>query len=202
MSSWICYPAVTGISWIPDIVVRTVRHIDNWVELTTLSVWALSITGRFLHRYQCSTESVYGKVAPASGKPRPWNSQTNHRSFMTWLHLKLIMFSKLKQKKSSAFYGIAKHASKILYATTRDVKSREFFFSIPEIFFPGLDENARPRDDDVTPCWVYINIELPMRPRLLVRSCALLLCKFAASRLNIKRHYAQLQLGMLNSFIS
>jgi len=33
-----------------------------------------------------------------------------------------------------------------------------------------------------------------MRPRLLVRSCALPSCKlFAASRLNIKRHYAQLQ---------
>jgi len=55
-------------------------------------------------------------------------------------------------------------------------------------FFPGLDENSRPRDDDVTR-----DPELPMRPRLLVRSCALPSCKFAASRLNIKRHYAQLQ---------
>jgi len=35
--------------------------------------------------------------------------------------------------------------------------------------------------------------ELPMRPRLLARSCALPSCKFAASRLKIKRHYAQLQ---------
>jgi len=26
------------------------------------------------------------------------------------------------------------------------------FFLIREIFFPGLDENSRPRDDDVTPC--------------------------------------------------
>jgi len=32
-----------------------------------------------------------------------------------------------------------------------------------------------------------------MRPRLLARSCALPSCKFAASRLNIKRHYALLQ---------
>jgi len=30
-------------------------------------------------------------------------------------------------------------------------------------------------------------------PRLLMRLCALPSCKFAASRLNIKRHYAQLQ---------
>jgi len=35
--------------------------------------------------------------------------------------------------------------------------------------------------------------ELLMRLRLLARSCALPSCKFAASILNIKRHYAQLQ---------
>jgi len=28
----------------------------------------------------------------------------------------------------------------------------ENVFSIREIFFPGLDENSRPHDDDVTPC--------------------------------------------------
>jgi len=32
------------------------------------------ITGRFLHRNQCLTETVYGKMAPAWGKPRLWNS--------------------------------------------------------------------------------------------------------------------------------
>jgi len=37
----------------------------------------------------------------------------------------------------------------------RDVKSRELFFSIGEIFFPGLDENSQRRDDDVTPVTAF-----------------------------------------------
>jgi len=37
-----------------------------------------------------------------------------------------------------------------IFLSVKDVKSGELFFSIREIFFPGLDENSRPRDDDIT----------------------------------------------------
>jgi len=65
----------------------------------------------------------------------------------------------------------------------RDVK-REFFWN----FFPGS------RREFSTTWWCHTrDPELPMRPRLLARSCVLPSCKFAASRLSIQRHYAQLQ---------
>jgi len=68
---------------------------------------------------------------------------------------------------------------------TRDVKSQEYF-SLYEKFFPGT------RREFLTTWWCHTHDpELQMRPRLLARSCALPLCKFAASRLNIKRHYAR-----------
>jgi len=53
--------------------------------------------GQFLHRGQWPTETVYGKMASVSGKPRPWNSHgpITDRSFITWLCLELIMFHKL-----------------------------------------------------------------------------------------------------------
>jgi len=65
----------------------------------------------------------------------------------------------------------------------------ENFFLNTRNFSPGTR-----REFSTTWWWCHTrDPELPMRPRLLMRSCALPSCKFAASRLNIKRHYAQLQ---------
>jgi len=56
-------------------------------------------------------------------------------------------------------------------------------------FLPGTR-----REFSTTWWWCHTrDPELPMGPRLLVRSCTLPSCKFVANRLNIKRHYAQLQ---------
>jgi len=68
---------------------------------------------------------------------------------------------------------------------SRNVKSREFFYRY-EKFFPGTQWEF-----SATWWWCHTrDPELPMKPRLLVRSCALPSCKFAASRLNIKHHCA------------
>jgi len=125
-------------------------------------------------------------IKNTSGKFHKWRHHTVCYLFSLWMHF------------SALFPQNFGHSSTLCVGM---LKVKNFFLDTRN-FFPGLDENSRPRDDDITPCWVDINIELPMRPRLLVRSCALPSCTFAASRLNIKCHYAQLQLGMLNLFIS
>jgi len=51
---------------------------------------------------------------------------------------------------------------------TRDVKSREFFFLIRD-FFPGLDENSRPRDDDITPVTAF-NVKKGVSEKLCIRA--------------------------------
>jgi len=77
----------------------------------------------------------------------------------------------------------------IMYACWKlEMLKVENFFLNMRNYFPGT------RREFSTTWWCHTrDPELPMRPRLLTRSCALLSCKFEESRLNIKHHYAQLQ---------
>ena len=59
-----------------------------------------------------------------------------------------------------------------IFLSVRDVKSPDFFFSIREIFFPGLDENSRPRDD-ITPVTAF-NVKKGVSEKTMHESIACL----------------------------
>jgi len=132
------------------------------------------------------SNALYLKIQKSKNRKKTWHL-TNQSVLMSNVHWYCYLVS-----SSNRHLMESSHIKYLmilsLYLPLGMLKVKNSFLDTRN-FFPGTQ-----REFSTMWWWCHTrDPELPMRPRLLVRSWVLPSCKFAASRLNIKRHYAQLQ---------